>query len=235
MVNLGDGTEVVYLPPRAYRLGARVGDDGPLHDVRLERGAYLGKREVTWAQYRRFCAATEHPLPRLEGATYAPEGEDHPVYMVTIDDARAYCAWAGGRLPSELEWACAAQGPRGTLFPWGDSFHRPGDAPRANIADQATARRFGAEWPYDLQQRVDDGFGITVPAGSFPDGASIIGCLDLAGNVGEWVECGEADKAVNRGGGWSETDWGCRSSARFVRAPGEVGSAIGFRVACDPP
>ena len=104
--------------------------------------------------------------------------EDHPVVLVSWTDADAYCSWAGGTLPSEAQWEYAARGPDNLLYPWGKLFAVAGS--HANFCDQ--------NCPLDWKEEgIDDGFAQTAPVGSYEDGASWVGALDLAGNVWEWV------------------------------------------------
>ncbi len=99
----------------------------------------------------------------------------HPVVQVTLDDALAYCAWAGGDLPSEAEWEYAARGGReGAIFTWGNE-ERPGGAFMANTW----------QGPFPDHNTAEDGFSFTSPVGSFP--ANGFGLLDMAGNVWEWT------------------------------------------------
>ncbi len=91
-----------------------------------------------------------------------PKGKSgHPVTWVSLDDARAFAAWAGLQLPTEPQWQRAAEGPRGTAWPWGNEF----DSGRCNGNSMDTT-----------------------PVDAFPSGASAEGCLDLCGNVWEWTE-----------------------------------------------
>jgi len=125
-----------------------------------EIGAFaIDAHEVTNAAYGAFVAATGHPPPEFadDGALNAP---DQPVTGVTWDDAAAYCAWAGGRLPTETEWEKAARGTAGQLYAWGDEYdpdaaHLSGDLP--------------------------------LPVASYPRDKSPYGAFDMGGNVSEWV------------------------------------------------
>jgi formylglycine-generating enzyme required for sulfatase activity len=123
---------------------------------------------------------------RVEGAMWRhPEGPGsnikkrwaHPVVQVSWNDARAFCAWAGKRLPMEAEWECAARG--GLVqqrYPWGDEL-TPGGKHQCNIWQGIFPTRNTAE----------DGFVGTAPAKSFkPNG---YGLYNVAGNVWEW--CGD--------------------------------------------
>lgn len=110
---------------------------------------------------------------RPEGPGSTIEGrEDHPVVHIAYDDAVAYCAWAGKRLPTEAEWEFAARGGLdGAVNVWGDALV---DATRCNI--------WQGHFP-DVNTE-EDGFARTAPVGSFP--ANGYGLVDVAGNVWEW-------------------------------------------------
>jgi formylglycine-generating enzyme required for sulfatase activity len=137
----------------------------PRHPVTLAAYA-LTRTPVTNAQYAAFVRATGARSPgHWEGPEPPPDRLDHPVVHVDWHEARAFCAWAGGRLPTEAEWEHAAAGEEGRRWPWGDA---PPDATRA---------WFG---------HPDDPVGTRL-VDAHPAGATPSGVLDLAGNAWEWT------------------------------------------------
>jgi formylglycine-generating enzyme required for sulfatase activity len=212
-VNERDGSVLVHVPAGSFRMGRDGGfaDQKPAHRVVLS-GYFIGKHEVTNAQFGAFVEATSYRttaekegngiirnadgMGETAGVTWRrpdpsrpPPPPDHPVVMVSWPDARAYCAWAGLRLPTEAEWERAAiwdpKSGRRSVFAWGDEKPSRG-APPANLADESYRKaRPGATEFFD---GYDDGFAFTAPVGSFPRGASPCGALDMTGNVAEWCE-----------------------------------------------
>jgi formylglycine-generating enzyme required for sulfatase activity len=218
-------------------------NEQPSRRVRLA-GFWIDRTEVTVGQYRRCVddgACT--PPVRLDSATRDtyfddPGYRDYPVVWVDQGQATSYCAWAGGRLPTESEWEYAARGPDSLLFPWGDVF----DGSRLNYCDASCTAG-----PNDPS--VDDGYPNTAPAGSFPAGASWWGALDLAGNVREWVADWYGlypigpqtnptgppvgDARIPRGGSWLDTPDDVRSTNRGANAVDYARHKVGFRCAAD--
>jgi formylglycine-generating enzyme required for sulfatase activity len=123
---------------------------------------YIDTTEVTVAQYRQYASASSAPMP----ADSHRAGEHDPVVMVSLHDARRYCAWAGKRLPHPLEWEKAARGAGARVFPWGNET----DARRANVSDNP------------------QNSGKLAPADSFPEGRGPYGLLHMSGNAWEWVD-----------------------------------------------
>jgi formylglycine-generating enzyme required for sulfatase activity len=152
------------------------------------------------AAYEAFLRKTRRVAPKLgsDCNLNAHAGSLHPINCVTWQKARDYCAWVGMRLPTDAEWEYAARGWEGRKFPWG------AEAPsrtRLNSFGEE-CRASGLVGPKDAVMPWNDGFCGTAPVGSFPEGATPDGVLDLAGNVWEWTEgeCEPPEPLCMRGG-----------------------------------
>ena len=193
-----DNAVMVYVPAGEFLMGSESSsaylDEAPEHTVYVD-AFWIYKHEVTNAQFAAFLDAegnqSEGEVPWLNagdvdlpitesGGQWIPdEGyEDHPVVEVSWFGADAYCQWAGGRLPTEAEWEKAARGTDGRTYPWGNS---DVTGEHANFCD------INCSWIEYRDNDQDDGYSETAPVGSFPDGASPYGALDMACNVMEWV------------------------------------------------
>lgn len=229
-VNSKDGTVLIAIPggspsPGRDRAG-RASDARPVPVAPF----LIARLPVTNAQYGRFVAETGCD----PGATWRDRakawGPHAPAVGVSWDDASAYCAWAGLRLPTEEEWERAARGPQGRAYPWGDAWD---------------ARR--------CQNSVDGPAPGAAPVEAHPSGVSPYGCLDMAGNAWQWTsswytpdrdEASPSDEApqeyrVLKGGSWCDFNprvfrshhrIGIRAANRSVHTYG-----VGFRCAADPP
>src|SRR6185369_11919550 len=105
--NPDDGLEYVRVPAGRFTMGCETAQcpptQLPLHVVTLEQPFFLGRTEVTVGAFRRFAAATSRPLPAAPEFNPDWQHAEHPMVNVDWQSARDYCAWAGGRLPSEAE------------------------------------------------------------------------------------------------------------------------------------
>lgn len=240
-------------------------DEKPQHRVTLD-AYWIDRTEVTNAMFARFVAASGYRTDaekagqghvyREVGSSWEetagadwqhPRGPDsslagldqHPVVQVSWNDAAAYCAWSGRRLPTEAEWEKAARGTDGRLFPWRD---QDGIGDLLNFAD----RNLDVSW---ADKNVEDGHRFTAPVGSFLKGAGPYGALDLAGNVWEWVadwydqNYYASSPALNplgpnlgqyrvwRGGSWGNSQWYARAACRRWYEPDRRSDDVGFRCA----
>ncbi|MCF2870968.1 formylglycine-generating enzyme family protein [Octadecabacter sp. G9-8] len=112
---------------------------------------------------------------------------DHPVVQVSWNDAKAYCDWVGGRLPSEAEWEHAARGGQGDVpFPWGNA--------EPNDTDQTPCNIWQGHFPETNTAR--DGYVTTAPAQGFAPNA--FGLYNLVGNVWEWTSDAYTIKSLKK-------------------------------------
>lgn len=242
----------VEVPAGEYRIGdadAYARADAPLRSVELASFA-IDRHEVTNRQFTAFVAATGHRTgPEREGGAWIYRGgstdweyvraaswrhplgpgsgiegaEDYPVVAVTWDDARAYCEWAGKRLPSEEEWEVAARAGRDPGAGL-DGAPRPLDG-EANV--------WQGRWP--SRNRLVDGFFYAAPVGSFP--ANEWGLVDMIGNVWEWTASPYAAGKrlrVARGGSWFCSPNYCSAYRAGFRGKSPADHAfnnVGFRCA----
>ena len=201
-------------------------DELPQHSVKL-RSFWLDRAEVTASDYDR-CAARGRCTPRpLSGGARRFGRERWPATLVTAREAAAYCQARGARLPSEAEFERAARGTAGRVYPWGNFYNgHLANHGRGGI-DETDAR---------------DGYAELAPVGSFPDGATPDGFVDLAGNAAEWTsdkystryDLGpepNAHDVVVRGGSYESSAAYLRGAARTPHDPDERSPLVGFRCA----
>ena len=220
MVSEVDGMALVNVQEGEFEMGSEDGDNDerPVHMVYLD-AFWIDRTEITNDQIRQ--------CYEQGGCVYGPsrsgnDKKDHPTVYIGWFEAEAYCAWAGRRLPTEAEWEKAARGTNGRTYPWGEEID-------CNLANYNGC--------------VSD----TNQVGSYPDGASLYGALDMAGNVWEWVADWYSETyyassptenptgpdsgthRVLRGGSWGSS---VRSTDRYGLTPSKNGSSSGgFRCA----
>jgi formylglycine-generating enzyme required for sulfatase activity len=235
MTSTVDGMVLVYVPEGEFYMGSSGNDPQAATNEQPQRlvsvsAFWIDQTEVTNAQYEKCVSAgvcTEPTSSRYVDPRYG----NYPVVTVTWFQAAEYCAWVGGRLPTEAEWEKAARGPAATggrrIWPWGNN------TPGSTLAN------------------FNNNEGNTVAVGSYPRGASLYGALDMAGNAWEWVADYYAedyyqtasaaglnadptgpDKGfwrITRGGGYISAAQYIRLAIRADTAPDRRAGYIGFR------
>jgi formylglycine-generating enzyme len=248
-------------------------NEQPTHKVRITRPFSLGAHEVTVGQFRRFVEQAGYKTEGekdgkggygwdeakggfVQDPKYTwrnpgfPQGDDHPVVLVSWNDAHAFIEWLNAtdkaspryRLPTEAEWEYACRAGTTTLYPNGDDPEKL--AAIGNVADASVKRKYPG-WLTTIQ--ADDGHVFTAPVGSYT--ASPWGLHDMIGNVWEWCEDGydveyykkspaddppgvpQASSRVIRGGSWDSAPADCRPAYRIWLPPGYRYGDLGFRLA----
>ena len=234
-VSKKDGMTLVYVPAGEFEMGSQDGeaDEQPVHKVFL--GAFwIDKTEVTNSQYSKCMDEGACTPPMASGSQtrtryYGSSGySDFPVVYVNWNQADLYCRWAGRELPTEAQWEKAARGMDSRIYPWGE------------------------EKPNSAYLNFNANDGDTTKVGSYQQGISPSGTLDMAGNVWEWTadwydseyyssqvnwrnplgpSAGEYH--VQRGGAWGDGDYKVRSTYRKKKYPTYGNNYDGFRCALD--
>jgi formylglycine-generating enzyme required for sulfatase activity len=234
----------IWIPGGKFPMGANSqdrdarNDEKPLHEITVS-GFWMGTTQVSNSQYAKFLAYSGYNTTSDWEEYREKSGDSYPVVMVSLEDAMAFCRWAGGILPSEAQWERAARGFDDRIFPWG-SFY---DNSRFNCWDSPTT---------GLRAHFFEEKGPT-PGGACPGGDSPFGCSDMAGNVWEWTRdaydehyyrnspdsdpCNDGKKAdyvVVRGGSWHVLPKDCRVSRRMRSHFSHTSNDRGFRCAIVP-
>jgi formylglycine-generating enzyme required for sulfatase activity len=222
-LNPADGQTYVWIPPGTFAMGCSPGDgqcrddEGPVRQVRIERGFWLGQTEVTIGAYRKGAKAQ---------GVEAPEGDDNlPVTNVTWAEAKRFCGAVGSRLPTEAEWEYAARA--------GSSQAHYG-VPREIAQYGDEARRL----PHPVRTRTPNALGLYDMLGNVSEwvldryynrydpeapatGAEVT--PPLASNA----------RAIARGGSWAGDVASLRVSRRAEMEPDTADGRVGFRCARD--
>ncbi len=218
-----DGGEMILIPAGEFVMGLSEDESGsarnPAQKMFVE-SFYIDKYEVTNVLYKKCIRAGICRQPSLiidNPRTFFEDGKhwfrdasmgQYPVVGLSWDQAYQYCRWAGKRLPTAAEWEKAARGSYGRTYPWGNQW----DAAKAN---------------WDEGGRID-GYRKIAPVGSFPEGKSPYGVMDMAGNVRELVS-----SLIFKGGSWYSFPESLRAGDPGHRYLVERDDDIGFRCARD--
>lgn len=244
-----DNMTMWYVPAGSFLMGSEDGEpnEQSVHPVTLSH-FWVDETEVTNAQYATFLIqkfnqkqwkaswvdmASDNALIIWTGESFIPlltaeeDYSQHPMIEVSWHGAQAYCNWIGGGLPTEAQWEYVARGSENLTYPWGDEFN----VSHLNCSNDVCN---------------NDTYNQTIPVGSFPQGASWVGALDMVGNVWEWVHdwygsnypnFAQADplgpeqgvSRVLRGGSWMSGSANTRTTYRLSIAPSYMSNDIGFR------
>ena len=265
------GMHLVLIPAGTFEMGLSdgFGNEKPVHTVTISKAFYAGKYEVTVGELKRFVQATRYKTEREQGKgsyvysgkglgfekkadaswknPYFKQTDDHPVVLVSWNDAREFLEWLNGgqaapfALPTEAQWEYAARVGSKTRWHWGDDEDEIGKY--ANIVDKSAKARYRKlSWARDH----DDGYAATAPVGKFRPNR--FGLYDSTGNVWEWCRDWydedfygrspgtdpanekEATSRVLRGGAWFDPPDIARPSIRFRIPPAYCDDFLGFRV-----
>lgn len=234
------GMVFIELPPGRFAMGSPPSEPlrepgERLHPVEITRSYWIGRTEVTQAQWQRVMGG--------DPSRFGGVGE-LPVESVNWFEIEVFLERLAGlspgnrfRLPTEAEWERACRAGSATAFAWGDVL----------VSERAN---FDASDPSPLSPR-GSALGRPTPVASFPPNAW--GLFDLHGNVWEWCAdepcpypaatdtlevdplgaCGSRLKVI-RGGSWHFAADSARCALRYTHAPSDRGSSLGFRVLREP-
>jgi len=245
------GMKFVWVPGGCFQMGDHSGKYAKrlVHEVCLD-GFWMGKCEVTNAQYRKFKPG--HDSNRGNDENITLNGESQPVVAVTWKDIKAYTDWLSSkgngiyRLPTEAEWEYSARAGSDSYYYWGNDTDEA--CKYENVYDKSLAQVRDSGPTFNC----NDGYAATAPVGSFSPNA--FGLHDMLGNVMEWCQdwfsreaysshsrnnpqyMGKSEDYVIRGGAWNFLSAGAvRSAHRWSGNPGMIMILNqGFRLVREP-
>ena len=232
------GMTMALIPAGEFLMGSPGNDNDPIekqHRVRITKPFWLGMHLVTVGQFRKFVEESKYDAGTSWQKAFHGQSEDHPVELVSWNDAEAFCEWLGRkegkkyRLPTEAEWEYACRAGTQTKWSFGDDENDLGDhawfGSISNVLTHAVGKKRPNAWglsdmhgnaPVWCQDWYDGGYYAKSPVDD-PTGPA-------TGTV-----------RVTRGSGWSSQAWNCRSACRGCQGPGDRWMDLGFRVSQVPP
>lgn len=220
--NPGVPVGMVSIPGGEFMMGRNDRSDyeRPAHPVKVE-AFFIDQTEVTNTDYAEFVRQMrKQPPSHWTNGNFAPAEDRLPVVNVNWYDAREYCESKGKRLPTEEEWEFAARGKENLLYPYGN------------------------QWDQRFSNAYESQFRKPQAVGSYPNGASPFGVLDMAGNVAEWTASDykpypnspaapQAGQKIIRGGSFANPAEQQTATDRYFNLPNRTFEYIGFRCAKD--
>ena len=241
--------EMVKIPAGTFTMGSpidergRDSDEGPLHDVTLRRAFYLGKCEVTQAQWEAVMGSnlsTESTVAQING-TYGV-GDDYPVYYVSWDDCQTFVEKLNGtgqgtfRLPTEAEWEYACRAGMDTRYSFGDALECSDYESHCTLMDEHMWWRGNRSYGGERDGSKEVGRKRPNPWGLFDMHGNVYElCSDWYGSYrsGSQTEPQGPTSGtyrIKRGGNWLFDARICRSAHRNYASPDARGENIGFRL-----
>jgi formylglycine-generating enzyme required for sulfatase activity len=238
--------EMLLVPPGTFNMGCSASnqygcnpDENPVHEVTLTDALYIGRYEVTQAQWTARMGANPSAFQGASAEVPAAQVPNRPVETVSWDTIQGFLSATGLRLPTEAEWEYAYRAGTTTAF------HSMPGSPNGTNDDTQLGNI--AWWGgYLGGNSVEQ----TRPVGG--KAANALGLHDMSGNVWEWVNdwYGEnyyasspatnppgpatGSRRVLRGGSWNNVSYFLRSPVRGHYTPGLTSSNVGFRIARNP-
>ena len=248
--------DFTWVPPGEFAVTAA---DGTPQRVRLEKGFWMARCEISNAEFRQFNPSHDSRTEDRHGyqfgrLSYDQNQPDQPAVRVSWDEATAFCQWLSEKtglrvtLPTEAQWEWACRAGSATAFWFGGAdadysqFANLGDKKLSEFAADTALDHYSAARPmvnpnrYDdwipRDDRFNDGGFITEPVGRYQPNPW--GLRDMHGNAAEWTQTADGERKVVRGGSWYDRPERCTASFRLSYPPWQKVFNVGFRVVCEP-